>query len=106
MPLNGLYIRPVTKPTDKPDVGHIAYGIPNFMTYKAALKSEIDRYHLTEIRPDGEVGWICNDPAGYMLNLVVEKDKAMFPGAAKPCDVAASDECKQADAEGMKNISA
>lgn len=30
----------------------------------------------------------------------------MFPGAAKPCDVAASDECKQAYAEGMKNISA
>ena len=103
---NGLYIRPLGKPTDKPDVGHIAYGIPNFMKYKAPIKAEMERYHLTEIRPDGEVGWICNDPAGYMLNIVVEKDKAMFPGAAKPCDVAGSDECKQASAEGMKNISA
>jgi catechol 2,3-dioxygenase-like lactoylglutathione lyase family enzyme len=103
---NGLYIRPVSKPTDKPDVGHIAYGIPNFMKYKAAIKTEMERYHLTEIRPDGEVGWICNDPAGYMLNIITEKDKAMFPGAATPCDVAASDRCKQGYAEGVKNLDA
>jgi catechol 2,3-dioxygenase-like lactoylglutathione lyase family enzyme len=76
------------------------------MKYKAAIKTEMERYHLTEIRPDGEVGWICNDPAGYMLNIITEKDKAMFPGAADPCDVAASDKCKQAYAEGMKNLSA
>ena len=103
---NGLYIRPVSKPTDKPDVGHIAYGIPNFMKYKDVIKTEMERYHLTEIRPDGEVGWICNDPAGYMLNIITEKDKAMFPGAAAFCDVAASDKCKQAYAEGMKNLTA
>lgn len=103
---NGLYIRPVSKPGDKPDIGHIGYGIPDFMKYKDAIKKEMERYHLTDIRPDGEVGWICNDPAGYMLNIIVEKDKAMFPGAAKPCDVAASDECKKAYEEGMKNLSA
>jgi catechol 2,3-dioxygenase-like lactoylglutathione lyase family enzyme len=66
----------------------------------------MERYHLTEIRPDGEMGWICNDPGGYMLNIITEKDKAMFPGAADPCDVAASDKCKQAYAEGLKNLSA
>jgi len=103
---NGLYIRPVSKPTDKPEVGHIAYGIPNFMKYKAAIKSEIDRYHLTEVRPDGEVGWICNDPAGYMLNVVTEKDPAMYPGAATPCDVAASEKCKKGYEEGVKNLDA
>jgi hypothetical protein len=103
---NGLYIRPVSNAGEKPSVGHIAYGIPNFMTYKAAIKAEMERYHLAEIRPDGEVGWICNDPAGYMLNIVVEKDRAMFPGAAKPCEIAASDECKQAYTEGMKNLEA
>ncbi|MBZ5643629.1 MAG: VOC family protein [Acidobacteriia bacterium] len=101
---NGLYIRGLTKPTDKPDVGHVAYGIPNFMKYKAAIKSEMERYHLTEIRPDGEVGWICNDPAGYMLNIIVEKDKAMYPGAAAFCDVADTDKCRQGYAEGVKNL--
>lgn len=101
---NGLYIRPVSKATDKPDVGHIAYGIPDFMKYKAAIKSEIDRYHLSEVRPDGEVGWICNDPAGYMLNIVTEKDPAMYPGAATPCDVAASEKCKKGYEEGIKNL--
>ena len=103
---NGLYIRPLTKPTDKPDVGHIAYGVPNFMKYKAAIKAEMERFHLTEIRPDGEVGWICNDPAGYMLNIIVEKDKAMYPGAAAFCDVADSDKCRQGYAEGLKNLNA
>lgn len=103
---NGLYIRPVTKPTDKSEVGHIAYGIPNFMKYKAAIKSEMERYHLTEIRPDGEVGWICNDPAGYMLNIIIEKDKAMYPGAAAFCDVADSDKCRKGYAEGLKNLNA
>lgn len=103
---NGLYIRNVSKPGDKADVGHVAYGIPKFMTYKAAIKTEMERYQLTNIRPDAEVGWICNDPAGYMLNIVTEKDKAMFPGAATPCDVAASAKCVSAFEEGMKNLNA
>jgi catechol 2,3-dioxygenase-like lactoylglutathione lyase family enzyme len=101
---NGLYIRGLTKPTDKSEVGHVAYGIPNFMKYKDAIKKEMEKYHLTEIRPDGEVGWICNDPAGYMLNIIVEKDKAMYPGAAAFCDVADSDKCRQGYAEGVKNL--
>jgi len=101
---NGLYIRPVTRATDKPEIGHIAYGVPDFMKYKSAIKSEMERYQLAQIRPDGELGWICNDPAGYMLNIVVEKDKAMFPGAAEPCDVAGSQKCREAYQEGVKNI--
>ena len=103
---NGLYIRNVSKPGDKADVGHVAYGIPNFMMYKAAIKAGMEGHELTNIRPDAEVGWICNDPAGYMLNIVAEKDKAMFPGAASPCDVAASEKCTAAYAEGLKNLNA
>jgi catechol 2,3-dioxygenase-like lactoylglutathione lyase family enzyme len=101
---NGLYIRNVRKPGDKPDVGHIAYGIPDFMKYKDAIKTEMERYHLTNIRQDSEVGWICDDPAGYMLNIVTEKDKAMFPGAAEPCEVANSTKCTTAAAQGLKAL--
>jgi catechol 2,3-dioxygenase-like lactoylglutathione lyase family enzyme len=100
---NGLYVRNA-KAGDKPDIGHIAYGIPNFTKYKDAIKSEMERYHLTNIRTDSEVGWICNDPAGYMLNIVTEKDKAMFPGAAEPCEVAESSKCTTAAAEGLKSL--
>jgi catechol 2,3-dioxygenase-like lactoylglutathione lyase family enzyme len=103
---NGLYIRNVRKPGDRPDVGHIAYGIPNFEKYKDAIKAEMERYHLTNIRSDSEVGWICNDPAGYMLNIVTEKHKAMFPGAAEPCEIAAAQKCITAAAEGMKGLDA
>ncbi len=103
---NGLYIRSVRAPGDKPDVGHIAYGIPDFMKYKNAIKSEMERYHLGNIKSDSEVGWICNDPAGYMLNIVTEKDKAMFPGAAKPCEVASAEKCIAAAAEGTKALGA
>lgn len=103
---NGMYIRSVSKPGDKPTVNHIAYGIKDFMSYKTDMKAELERRKLTNIRPDSEVGWICNDPTGYMLNVVPEKDKAMFPGAAAPCDVAASKKCTDAAAEGLKNLNA
>ena len=103
---NGIYLRNVSKAGDKPTINHIAYALPNFMAYKAAMKTEIDRRGLTNVRPDTEVGWICDDPAGYMLNVVPEKDKAMFPGAASPCEVAASEKCEQAYAAGLKNLSA
>jgi hypothetical protein len=44
------------------------------------MKADMKRRGLANIRPDGERGWICNDPAGYMLNTwVPEKDPAMFP---------------------------
>jgi catechol 2,3-dioxygenase-like lactoylglutathione lyase family enzyme len=101
---NGLYIRPVAKPGDKPAISHFAFGIPNFMTHKMAMKAEVERRGLT-IRPDGEHGWSCNDPAGYMLNIwVPEKDGAMFPGAATPCVKADSAECVNAFQAGRKNL--
>lgn len=101
---NGLYIRSVRKPGDKADVGHIAYGIPDFMKHKDAIKSEMERYHLANIRPDAEVGWMCDDPAGYVLNIVTEKDPAMYPGAAEPCAVADSEKCRSAAAQGQKAL--
>lgn len=102
---NGMYIRPLTKPGEKPTIGHMAFGIPNFMSQKAAMKAELVRRGVKNIRPDGEMGWSCNDPAGYPLNIwVPEKDKAMFPGAAGPCAVAASEKCKAAWEAGQKSL--
>src|SRR5439155_24675619 len=61
---------------------------------------------LANIRPDGDHGWIADDPAGYMLNSWVPvKDTAMFPGAASPCADAASAKCKEAYEAGLKNVS-
>jgi len=103
---NGMYITQLAKPTDKAGVGHFAFGVPNIMETKDAMKAEMERRGLTNIRPDGEVGWIANDPAGYMLNTWVPiKDKAMFPGAASPCAKADSDTCKEAYEVGLKNLS-
>jgi len=102
---NGMYIRPLTKPGERPAIGHLAFGIPNFMSQKAAMKAEMERRGVKNITPDGERGWSCVDPAGYPLNIwVPEKDKAMFPGAAGPCAVAASEKCKAAWQAGQKNL--
>jgi catechol 2,3-dioxygenase-like lactoylglutathione lyase family enzyme len=101
---NGMYIRP-TRPGEKPTVGHMAFGIPSFMAQKAAMKAEMERRGVRNIRPDGEHGWSCDDPSGYLLNVwVPEKDKAMFPGAAAPCAVAASEKCVSAWEAGEKNL--
>jgi catechol 2,3-dioxygenase-like lactoylglutathione lyase family enzyme len=102
---NGIYIRPLTRPGEKPTIGHMAFGIPNFMSQRAAMKAELERRGVKNIRPDGEVGWSCDDPAGYPLNVwVPEKDKAMFPGAAGPCEIASSAKCKAAWELGVKNL--
>jgi catechol 2,3-dioxygenase-like lactoylglutathione lyase family enzyme len=104
---NGIYIRPLTKPGERPTIGHMAFGIPNFMSQKAAMKAELDRRGIKNVRPDGEVGWSCNDPAGYPLNIwVPEKDKGMFPGAAGPCAVATSQKCVAAWEAGEKHLHA
>ena len=102
---NGIYIRNVSNPGEKATVNHIAYALPDFMKYKAAMKAELERHHLTNMKPDGDVGWICDDPAGYMLNIVATKDHAMYPGAAATCDVASSPQCKAGWEEGLKNLS-
>lgn len=103
---NGMYIRPL-RPGEKPTVGHMAFGVPNFTSQKAAMKAEMERRGVRNIRPDGEHGWSCDDPAGYLLNIwVPEKDKAMFPGAAAPCAVAASEKCVAAWEAGEKHLTA
>lgn len=100
----GLYIRPASQ-GQKPTIGHFAFGIPNITAHLAAMKVEMERWGLKNIRPDGEHGWISDDPAGYMLNTwVPEKDPAMFPGAASPCKVADSKECRDAYEAGLKNL--
>lgn len=100
----GLYIRSANA-GGKPTIGHFAFGIPNITTHISAMKVEMDRWGLKNIRPDGEHGWISDDPAGYMLNTwVPEKDPAMFPGAASPCKVADSKECRDAFEAGLKNL--
>ena len=102
---NGMYITQLAKPTDKPGVGHFAFGTANIMENKAAMKAEMERRGLQNIRPDGEVGWSALDPAGYMLNTWVPiKDKAMFPGAANPCAEAQSAACKTEYEVGLKNL--
>jgi catechol 2,3-dioxygenase-like lactoylglutathione lyase family enzyme len=102
---NGIYIRPLTKPGEKPTIGHFAFGIPNFMAQRTAMKAELERRGVKNIRADGEVGWSGDDPAGYPLNIwVPEKNKAMFPGAAGPCEVAKSAKCTAAWQAGQKNL--
>lgn len=101
----GMYIRPVSKPGDKAVVNHVAWGVPNFVQYRMDMKAEIDRRGLQNVRPDGEHGWICDDPSGYMLNIVAsERDKAMYPGAANPCEVADSAKCREGWEAGRKNL--
>jgi catechol 2,3-dioxygenase-like lactoylglutathione lyase family enzyme len=104
---NGIYIRPVANRGAKPTIGHIAFGIPNFLSQKPAMRAEMERRGLKGIRPDGEMGWSCYDPAGFMLDIwVPEKDRAMFPGAAGPCKIAASPTCLAGWQAGQKNLSA
>ena len=88
---NGLYITQVAKSGDKANVGHFALGAHNVVPNLAAMKAEMERRGLKNIRADGAVGWSASDPAGYALNTWVPvKDKAMFPGAATPCEIADS----------------
>src|ERR1700722_15566402 len=104
---NGIYITQLAKPTDKPGVGHFAFGTANVMENKAAMKAEMERRGLQNIRADGEVGWSALDPAGYMLNTWVPiKDNAMYPCAAAPCADAQSAACKTEYEKGLKNLSA
>jgi catechol 2,3-dioxygenase-like lactoylglutathione lyase family enzyme len=101
---NGLYIRN-TNPNEKPNVGHFAFGTADYMIKRAAMKAELERRGLKNIRPDGGVGWTANDPAGYLLNAWVPiKDKAMYPGAAEPCGDPEAAACKAGWESGLKDL--
>jgi catechol 2,3-dioxygenase-like lactoylglutathione lyase family enzyme len=101
---NGIYIRK-TNPNEKIGVGHFAFGTANFVQNKETMKATMDKMAVANVRPDGEHGWMADDPAGYMLNTWVPiKDPAMFPGAADPCKVADSATCKAAYQKGLVNL--
>jgi catechol 2,3-dioxygenase-like lactoylglutathione lyase family enzyme len=100
---NGIYIDP-GKPGDKASVTHIGFGIPDFWAKKDSMKAEMDRLGVKGVRPDGEAGWSCNTPSGYLIQPVPVKDNAMYPGSARPCATAKSDACVAGHEEGSKNL--
>jgi catechol 2,3-dioxygenase-like lactoylglutathione lyase family enzyme len=100
---NGMYIDPA-KPGEKANVTHIAFGIPDWWARKDAMKAEMDRRGVRGVRPDGEGGWSCNTPSGYLIQPVPVKDEAMYPGSAGPCKTAKSDSCVAGYVEGRKNL--
>lgn len=101
---NGMYLRSAAAGA-RPEVHHFAFGIPNIVPQLPAMKAELERWQLKNVRPDGAHGWTADDPAGYRLNVwVPEKDEAMFPGAGGPCADAASAACKAAYQRGLANL--
>ena len=100
---NGMYIVQ-GKPGSKASISHIAFGIPDWWAKRDPMKAEMDRLGLQGIRMDGEGGWMCNTPSGYMIQPVPEKDPAMFPGAAQPCEKAKSATCVSGYEAGLKNL--
>jgi catechol 2,3-dioxygenase-like lactoylglutathione lyase family enzyme len=96
----GIYLVPA-KPGEKAAVGHIGWSIDNFPANKEKIAAELKRRNH-EFRGDTEWGWTLNDAAGYMIHFISEK--GIFPGAAEPCAVMASDKCKAAEAVGLKNL--
>jgi catechol 2,3-dioxygenase-like lactoylglutathione lyase family enzyme len=89
------------KPGEKAYVNHIGYSIDNFMAHKAAIEAELKRRNVS-YRGDTEQGWTLNDPGGYTIHFISEKD--IFPGAAEPCVVINSDKCKASRAAGLRNL--
>lgn len=99
---NGMFIRPAAAGA-KPIVGHIAFGYPDMKNQVTAMKAELDRRGARP-RPDTEIGWSCDDPNGYMLNIVVVKDPTMFPGASPLCKKITDPTCKEGYEAGLKNL--
>jgi catechol 2,3-dioxygenase-like lactoylglutathione lyase family enzyme len=89
------------KPGEKAYINHIGYSIDNFMAHKNAIEAELKRRNI-KYHPDTQQGWTLNDPSGYTIHFISEK--GIFPGAAKPCAVMNSPECKAAEAVGLKNL--
>jgi catechol 2,3-dioxygenase-like lactoylglutathione lyase family enzyme len=92
------------KPGVAATVAHFSFGLPDYWKRANEVRDELLRRKLPGVHPDGEAGWFVNGPSGYVQHIVTVKDRAMFPGAAKPCKVAASAECKDAYAAGVKNV--
>jgi catechol 2,3-dioxygenase-like lactoylglutathione lyase family enzyme len=90
-----------TKPGEKAYVNHIGYSIDNFMAHKSAIETELKRRNM-KFRADTEQGWTVEDPSGFTIHFISET--GIFPGAAAPCAVMNSAECKSANAVGLKNL--
>jgi catechol 2,3-dioxygenase-like lactoylglutathione lyase family enzyme len=107
-PPNAIYIRPLTKPLDRPagkgpsanwdaqmgtgNVDHFAFSIENFQL--ESVGAELTRRGL-DPKPDGAYAWSIKDPSGITLQICATK--GVFPGAASPT-------VKESD--GTKNLSA
>jgi catechol 2,3-dioxygenase-like lactoylglutathione lyase family enzyme len=100
---NSLYLTPA-RPGMEAGVAHFSFGLPDFWKLTGELRNELLRRGLPGVRPDGEAGWFVNGPSGWVQHIVTVKDPAMFPGAAKPCAVARSEECRAAYAAGLRNL--
>ena len=96
---NGLF---VTNAPDGavPSVNHIAFGLPNFRGRKAALYAALQGYGLSNVRADGEDGWLATGLSGYQVEIVATRSAAMFPGASSHCAEAQSTDCRVAYAAG------
>jgi catechol 2,3-dioxygenase-like lactoylglutathione lyase family enzyme len=107
-PPNAIYIRPLTKPLDRPAgtgrsanwdaqmgqgvVDHFAFSIENFQL--DSVGAELTRRGL-DPKPDGPYAWSIKDPSGITIQICATK--GVFPGAASPT-------AKESD--GTKNLAA
>jgi catechol 2,3-dioxygenase-like lactoylglutathione lyase family enzyme len=102
-PPNAIYIRPLTKPLERPagnwsdqmgkgNVDHFAFSIENFEL--EPVRAELARRGL-EPKADGAYAWSIKDPNGTTIQICATK--GVFPGAAAPT-------AKESD--GTKNLSA
>ena len=104
-PPNAIYIRPLTRPLDRPagtgrhwsaqmgtgNVDHFAFSIENFQL--ESVGAELKRRGL-DPKPDGAYAWSIKDPSGITLQICATR--GVFPGAASPT-------AKESD--GTKNLS-
>lgn len=107
-PPNAIYIRPLTKPLDRPagtgasanwaaqmgqgNVDHFAFSIENFQL--DSVGAELTRRGL-DPKPDGAYAWSIKDPSGVTVQICATK--GVYPGAALPG-------AKESD--GTQNLSA
>jgi catechol 2,3-dioxygenase-like lactoylglutathione lyase family enzyme len=106
-PPNAIYIRPLTKPLDRPagtgpsanwaeqmgqgNVDHFAISIENFQL--ETVGAELTRRGLNP-KPDGAYAWTVKEPSGMTIQICATH--GVFPGAAAP-------NAKESD--GTKNLS-
>jgi catechol 2,3-dioxygenase-like lactoylglutathione lyase family enzyme len=107
-PPNAIYIRPLTRPLDRPagagpnanwtaqmgqgNVDHLAFSIENFQL--DSVKAELTRRGLNP-QPDGPFAWTIKDPSGLTVQICATH--GVFPGQALPT-------AKESD--GEKNLDA